>query len=250
MNDSSSFVSRVPLYTDWTASSLKAKAYCVYLVHLVLSDVLKEVCRFLIEHGNTCAALLPVCTSEVSIYDKDTAAAWKQSFVALSAAVLFSEELSSTSSRGTRNMNMNILYMGMRKITGSLCDNSRRSFQIFTCGKSWKFHLTIAFVLLRYAAWDGYVRCDTRWDVVSLSAMSGEQRSHLCSCAQRCALRHRHVQSVQQVESAARRRRCCAKERTMDKSQRLVKKRTIWNSTRKLFFDYPRRDARLPIPDS
>lgn len=57
-------VSVYSVYTDRTAKILKANATVTYPGHLVLLDVLKMFLRFLIHHGHTLVAFLPVAATK------------------------------------------------------------------------------------------------------------------------------------------------------------------------------------------
>lgn len=63
-NDESSFVGMLQLYSDKTATTLKASATVAYPVHLVLLNFTAEYRRHLIDHGYTIVGLLPVSASE------------------------------------------------------------------------------------------------------------------------------------------------------------------------------------------
>lgn len=64
LDNDHSFVGMIQVYTDKTSTTLKSNAIVRYPVHTELLNVTKEFRRYLIDHGHTLAALLPVSASQ------------------------------------------------------------------------------------------------------------------------------------------------------------------------------------------
>lgn len=82
----------IELYTDETFLSFEPNATDTYPVDLVLLNISKKVCIFLIDYDHTSVGLLPVATSEIGIDVEDTVATLKESKIFLSAVVLLFNE--------------------------------------------------------------------------------------------------------------------------------------------------------------
>lgn len=131
-------------HTDETASSLKESANISCLVYLRLLKVLKNFCRFLIDHGHSVVALWSVVTSEKSTDAEDKDAAIKHSDILLYGDVPFSHELTLTSRVADSDSKLKVFHKAMQSVLGSVNDTERPECQSSICDKQWTCHPWIA----------------------------------------------------------------------------------------------------------
>lgn len=214
----------VQMYAGSRFSSLKAIYYVACSAGLVSLKFLKRLCRVLIDRGLTLLSFLIVVTSVTST-DAEEFRCCIETVIHLFIVPLF-EELPWTGGRWGRDSRQRILCKAMQKTLHLWMIMRDEGFKFHLC-KAMYTPSNNSWSLLRNAGAERYVQRETRWDILSVHAMSNKPRYYFLYCTRHYTIWDRQVQFVWKVERAAWWGWNTAEEKTKNSGER--KQRTAWN---------------------
>lgn len=140
-NDSSAsffFVGVLQLYSDKTATTLKANTIVAYHVHVVLLNFVEKFYLYLFDHGYTLVGLLPISTCNTMPDHEDAGNNISAANTSTVPVVPLCDKLPLTAHKEARNSKLTVLREAMQTILAPLSSASSCGFSVVIPGKPCK----------------------------------------------------------------------------------------------------------------